>query len=60
MKIHYISDLHFDYKEFCEKEKFLKMLNCNDLYIIAGDCYNDYRKTLKLIIELENKKIKGY
>jgi UDP-2,3-diacylglucosamine pyrophosphatase LpxH len=60
MLIKYISDLHLDYKSPQKKRDFLKLLNPNMFYIIAGDFYNDYRKTLSLIDELNAKKIHGY
>lgn len=67
----FISDLHFDFtnQEFHQeaadgmKEEFLLFIkenygNC--LVCLAGDYFNDYRKTLGLIIELEKHKIRGF
>jgi predicted phosphodiesterase len=60
MKIFYISDLHFDYNGKESLEKFLGLLNENDIFIILGDFYNDITKTLVIIDLLEHKKVKGY
>jgi predicted phosphodiesterase len=59
-KIHYISDLHLDYVGENELTKFYRLLNTKDLYIISGDFYNDYRKSLKVVQYLEKHKIHGY
>jgi predicted phosphodiesterase len=60
LHVKYISDLHLDYKTENDKKKFLKLFNQKDTYIIAGDFYNDYRKTLIMIEQLEKMKIHGY
>lgn len=67
----FISDLHFDFtnQEFNPeaadrlKEEFLSFIkenygNC--LLCLAGDYFNDYRKTLGFIKELEKNKIRGF
>lgn len=67
----FISDLHFDFtnQEFNPeaadrlKEEFLTFIkenygNC--LVCLAGDYFNDYRKTLDFIKELEKNKIRGF
>lgn len=67
----FISDLHFDFtnQEFNPeaadrlKEEFLSFIkenygNC--LVCLAGDYFNDYRKTLDFIKELEKNKIRGF
>lgn len=67
----FISDLHFDFtnQEFNPdaadrlKEEFLTFIkenygNC--LVCLAGDYFNEYRKTLDFIKELEKNKIRGF
>ncbi|MDR2568075.1 MAG: metallophosphoesterase [Mycoplasmataceae bacterium] len=60
MKIYYISDLHLDYKTLEEKNEFLSLLNKEDLFIINGDFYNDYRKTIDIVNEIDKMGVKGY
>jgi predicted phosphodiesterase len=60
MKINYISDLHFDYKELSEINKFFKLFKKGQLYVIAGDLFNDFNKSLVLIQKLDKMGIKGY
>lgn len=60
MKIYYISDLHLDYRNIEEVSKFLSLFNKNDIYIIAGDLYNNFVNSLVIINYLENNKIHGY
>ena len=67
----FISDLHFDFtnQEFnpeaadrLKKEflSFIKENYGNCLLCLAGDYFNDYRKTLGFIKELEKNKIRGF
>lgn len=67
----FISDLHFDFTnneyhpESAErmKEEFLAFVKeqCrNCLLCLAGDYFNDYRKTLAFIQEMESHRIRGF
>lgn len=67
----FISDLHFDFTnneyhpESSErmKEEFLAFVKeqCrNCLLCLAGDYFNDYRKTLAFIQEMESHRIRGF
>lgn len=67
----FISDLHFDFVkgEFCDEQsqrikgefiKFIKENYSHSILCIVGDCFNDYRKTLSFIQELEKEKILGF
>lgn len=64
----FISDLHFDYtrEKYCpkqeneKKEYFLNYIKDNfpaSVICIVGDCYNDYKKTLAFIKELEKERV---
>ena len=67
----FISDLHFDYVdgEFCEeqseeiKNTFISYIKDNyyrSIICILGDCFNDWRRVLLFVKELEKAKIKGF
>lgn len=60
MTIKYISDLHLDCKDGSDLKKFLGLFNHKDIFIIPGDLYNNYEKTMVIMQLLENRKIKGY
>ena len=66
--IAFISDLHFDFTDgkYCieQSEKktkdfidFIKENYNHSLLCIAGDCFNNYQKTLAFIRELEQQQI---
>ena len=69
--IAFISDLHFDFTDgkYCieQSEKktkdfidFIKENYNHSLLCIAGDCFNNYQKTLAFIRELEQQQINGF
>lgn len=69
-KVHYISDLHFDYFNGKKSDRYLhrethfiqelKVSLKDSLLLMAGDFYDDILKTLKFIKKIENLKIKGF
>ena len=67
----FISDLHFDFTKGKFKAKaaskmkddfvsFILERYSNCLLCLAGDFFNDFRKTLAFINELESKKVNGF
>lgn len=71
MPIVFISDLHFDFTKgkyepgaaLNMRDDFVSFIieNYSDcLLCLAGDYFNDYRKTLAFINELESKKVTGF
>ena len=69
--IAFISDLHFDFTkgEYCETKSeinkrdflnFVKEHYCDTVLCIAGDCFNDYKRTLEFIKELEKEEVLGF
>lgn len=65
-EIWYLSDLHFDYVSDRilnspeKRENWLisrMQLNRNVIYVLPGDFYDDYKKTLRFIKELEENEI---
>jgi len=62
MVIKYISDLHFDYYDNPEQKEneVIKQMNKKDLYLIAGDFYNNFEKTLAFVKKVDKAGIHGY
>lgn len=69
--IAFISDLHFDFTggRYCEEQSeqhkndfisFVKGHYANSVLCIVGDCYNNYKKTMNFIEELEQERITGF
>lgn len=72
LQIYFVSDLHFDYtnrkydpnSEDKNLQRFLLKVKAecsgNYLLILAGDFYDDYRKTLNLVKLMEQLRIPGF
>ncbi|WP_101697178.1 metallophosphoesterase [Clostridium minihomine] len=67
----FISDLHFDYTKQRYRPRtapqmkdnfiaFIKENYANNILCLAGDFFNDYRKTLSFVKELESEQIVGF
>ena len=66
--IYFISDIHIDYqpngvsvnnnKLYFDKE--ILRIKSDGIVILAGDFYDDYRKTLNLVKELEKLEVNGF
>jgi predicted phosphodiesterase len=67
----FISDLHFDYTKKRYRPRtapqmkndfitFVKENYANSILCLAGDFFNDYRKTLSFVKELESEQIVGF
>lgn len=61
-KIRFLSDFHFDFKKGCEDLFFTYISESleDGLLILAGDFYNNFKKTIKFIQKLESLKIQGF